>query len=265
LAFDKQADALAADPSQQYFSAGLIEPSFLLVGNYIVVWWLAPHIDNGIVSLILTSAFLAVILYTVIISPVYIHKHDLQSRGLGPPSTFFIRTDNLMEGAKIFAGNVFILSILILLAAWWKRPDVFLSLDWGALSLKFLIYFFSSLLQNLIFISYAFNIVYYSLPLTARIPHRVQTVVVIASLFSLFHLPNWPMMILTMIIGTVFTWHYYIHRNLFLMVCSQAIIGTLLHRVLEINMRIGPFYWDTDTYVIRKIVPGMAELIGKSF
>ena len=45
----------------------------------------------------------------------------------------------------------------------------------------------------------------------------------------------------------------------------HAIIGTALHRVLEMHMRIGPFYWESDKYVYRTLFPALRELIGNAF
>lgn len=65
-----------------------------------------------------------------------------------------------------------------------------------------------------------------------------------------------------MLLSPVMLRQFYRTPNFFLLVCTHAILGTLLHRVYELSMRVGPFYYNPDKYILRELFPPLAKLIG---
>lgn len=70
------------------------------------------------------------------------------------------------------------------------------------------------------------------------------------------------MMGFALLAGVMWSWVYYMTPNLILVAASHAILGTILRRIVVLNMRVGPFYWQRDIYIFREIFPILARLIG---
>lgn len=95
--------------------------------------------------------------------------------------------------------------------------------------------------------------------------HRLTVVVLTSVIFSLVHTPNVPLMICTLFTGLIWAWVFYQQPNILLLGLSHAVLGTILHRVVQMHMRVGPFYDNPDLYIIREVIPGLRQLIGDLF
>jgi membrane protease YdiL (CAAX protease family) len=62
-----------------------------------------------------------------------------------------------------------------------------------------------------------------------------------AILFACIHIPNMPLMVLVYVFGLTMTYLYLHFPNLALAGITHTILGTMLHRFLELNLSVGPF------------------------
>jgi hypothetical protein len=241
---------------------------------FTVTWVIGPRLEMpGLAApTILLLSFAAA--YVAYISPVLIHRDPPEARGLGRPPTGYLRTDNLVPALKSFGAVTLLGSGLILAAVLLARPAAFTQLDWSSLLLKLGLYCGSAAVQCLLFLGF-FRLRlkdFLGLPqeLAAAEPgvavrQRLLLSAVLGVLFSLYHLPNLPVMGIALLLGTAMTWLYDVHPNLAAAALCHAALGTLLHRVAGLNMRIGLFYWQRDRWVFRTLFPWFKELIGDRF
>ena len=255
---------------------GIFEIFAFTSGYLWVLWRVGPHLQTSGLAPLILALLLAALVYVAYVSPHWIHKDPLAIRGLGSPRTLFIRTDNWTEAAQAFGAVALVGAIGVIGAALWKQPAVFSVLNWKAFYVKLGGYLFSTLAQDLIFLSFFLVRLRTILPLPsapqgAATPpqtqrrNRLLVSGLLGLLFSSYHFPNPLMMALALLFGSVVAWIYYAHPNLVLAVGCHALVGTLLHRVLGLHMRIGPFYWDRDTYILRTLFPPLREWIGDLF
>ncbi|HET7132724.1 MAG TPA: CPBP family glutamic-type intramembrane protease [Gammaproteobacteria bacterium] len=119
------------------------------------------------------------------------------------------------------------LAVLAVLAVGWPpasaagRPTLerFFTLHLFA---AMLLYFPWALLQQYIFQFYLFGRLLHLLP-------SVAAVAVTAMAFASVHFPRWPVMVVTLVAGSVWTQIYYRHRVLLPLAASHAILGAALH------------------------------------
>ncbi len=251
-----------------------VEPLVIISGYYVFLWVIAPNLaTNGLIpfSKILLFAF---ILYFIYLSPVLIHKDSLAARGLGGWRTAFIRIDNLSAASKYYLSIAVCGGMLITFATAMLNPLVFSTFSWYALRLKLGLYFMHALAQDLLFLGFilprikaVFALSAVSSPLNNQWINAKTPLVslVCAILFASFHIPNLPLMLLVFVFGFTIAYLYLHFPNLALAVITHTILGTMLHRVLEMNLYVGPFYWHTDKSAYRTLFPALRELIGNTF
>ena len=87
----------------------------------------------------------------------------------------------------------------------------------------------------------------------------------VGGVFCLCHAPNPAMMLLTLIGGVAWSLIFSVRPNLWLLSLSHAVLGTLTHRVLLLNTRIGPFYAHPDLHILQQAVPGLRQVFGNLF
>jgi len=83
--------------------------------------------------------------------------------------------------------------------------------------------------------------------------------------FSVCHAPNPAMMGLTLVAGIGWSWIYRARPNLWLLSLSHAILGTIVHRVLLLNTRVGPFYERPELHMLQSAIPGLRQLFGNLY
>ena len=241
-------------------------------GSLLMVWLWAPHLedDPGLIPGYLLVLLLAIV-YVSGFSPILIHHDPPVLRGLGTRRTFFVRTDDLRSTLSAY-GILAIAGTLVLLGlALNGDPAAPLRLLGRAFWLKLALYLFSALGQQLFFMGFFFvrlREIFGAYPDTPA-KHLVLTRFLVcggtALLIAAYHIPNPPMMVIVSIFGFGLAWIFYARPNLLLAVLCHAWLGTLLHRVVLLPMRVGPFYWMPDRYVYRTLFPFIRQWIGDLF
>ena len=263
-------------PGRRWARLGGFEIAAFSAGYLLILWRVGPNLDQSGLAPLIIALLAAALFYVAYLSPQRIHRDSLAIRGLGPPRSGFVRTDNWPAAFRGFGALALIGASGVVAAALVKQPDVFANLNWTALWVKLSGYLFSTLAQDLIFLGF------FLVRLRAIVPrpglgpgpraqarsergHRLRVSVLLGLLFSVYHLPNLPLVALTFGFGSAVAWIYYAYPNLALAVGCHTLVGTLLHRVLGLHMRIGPFYWEPDRYILRTLFPPLRDWIGGLF
>lgn len=240
----------------------ILELSISIIIYWLITWVLVPNILISVASLSATLIILAsATFYYLYISPTYIHEDTLESRGLGSQRNFVLLTDNFIYVWKIVFIPLLIICGAILFAAWQKNASFFVKPDWYALLLKFFFYLFSAFAQDIFFFSFLLIRLKEIITLKSNIFKQVTVVFIFALFFALFHLPNVPLMILTFVFAFYLGYIFYETPNLYIVVIVHALLGTLLHRVYELDIKIGVYY-GTEGHIFRFIIPMINDLIG---
>jgi membrane protease YdiL (CAAX protease family) len=252
----------------------IVELLLITLGYFAVVWLIAPRLEtNGMIPF-MKVLLVSFVFYFSFLSPDLLHQDALAQRGLGSWRTLFIRFDNLLGSCKYYLGLTLAGGTLMVGTAFILKPGVFSGFSWHALWLKMGLNILNALGQDLLFLAFFMPRIR-ELCSIAAVPgpfaglcskhHAWVVSLVCALLFAIYHMPNPPLMLLVFGIGWVVSYIYYHAPNLVLAVLTHAILGTILHRVLELNTRIGPFFWERDKYVYRTLFPALKELIGNAF
>lgn len=237
-------------------------------------WLIAPRMrDEAWLRIPALSVLLLGGLYIAVISPLIVHRDPASARGLGSWRTGFVRTDNLRGAFRAFGLLAIVLTAILVAAALVRRPDVLQTLNWKALLTKFALYIAAAFAQALIFFGFIFVRIrgiidgagVQDQDRHAAFSRRATAAMLTAALFSLCHNPNLPLMALTFVAGALWAWLYHTRPNLLALAVSHAIVGTVLHRVVELHMRIGPFYWNPSHHPVRDVFPFVKPLIGNQF
>lgn len=207
--------------------------------------------------------------YVLYVSPVRLHHDSLAVRGLGTWRTLFIRTDNLPVAARRFGWLALAGTTLILLLAEMWNPGWFARADWKAWGLRATLYLVSASFQELVFVGFCLVRLRRLLEprLSADIDRRQQFLIAMtaAVLFGVLHMPSPALTALTTVFGFAVAWICLRTPNVFAVAGCQALLGLLLHRVLELPPRIGAFYYHQDLHPLRSIVPLVKQIIGNLY
>jgi len=239
------------------------------------LWLVAPNIQTGSFGSLYIAGLVMLLVYAAYVSPILIHKDRMAAMGLGSARTLFIRTDNLGPALRQYGIVLLAGGLLIIVAALNERPHLFAELNWRAFFLKLVFYLFSGTVQGLL-LSTCLLRLKTIIPLDmAQAGSKLRSLDVMrnrcivsmsyALLFSVCHLPNAPLMIATLVYGFIAAWIFYATPNLVVAACCHAGLGTLLHRIYELNMRIGPFYYDSELHVFRTVFPFIGRMIGQMY
>ncbi len=229
------------------------------------LWSGAAWLAANEARLVAVAFFVALGVYLLYVSPVRFFHDSPSSRGLGSWRTGFIRTDNFRVAAPRFAMVLVPGVLLIVGASLWINPGFVERWSLRLFVLKYALSLLSATVQELILSGWLLLRIKAIIPVPrARRPllsHRLLVTLTIAVLAGLFHAPNGPLMLLGAlgIAGLVYVG--YSHPNLFLCVVTHATLNTLLHRVAELNMRVGLSYFDLELSPYRMLIPPMSELI----
>ncbi len=250
----------------------LLELTGLAALSWVFIWYWGPKITSYSIPLMATG-YLLTFAYIGYISPVLIHGDDHRYRGLSNWKTLFIRTDNFKQSLYSFGIITLVGAILIISAALVKNPSIFQNFNWNTFFLKLSFYLLSSAVQGLFTMFILMRLIDLSSsdPFQINsdnpsgITSRILLTALITGYFSLMHMPNFPVVAITLIFTPIILWQYFKTPNFFMLICTHAILGTLLHRIYELPMRIGPFYANPDRYIIREIFPIIGKVIGSSW
>lgn len=252
-----------------YSNIALLEVSVSIVAYMVIAWFFIPRFILQISRLLpFVYVSLAIVtLYILFISPK-LHKETLSDRGIGTYRTFFIRTDNFFPSVYYYA-LLTLLALPVFIVTYWLKCFVNgYEIEANGFWIKLFFYLFSATAQDIFFFSFLMLRIDYILAHWLR-GHRLKytTLVLFAVLFALSHLPNPSLMLMSGIFAFVAGWIFYDtnKRNLLLIVLMHASLGTILHRVYRLNMKIGVFYpegFHGKEHIARELIPYVKELIG---
>lgn len=243
----------------------LFELTTLIILYGVIVWVLVPNVFTSSIAFYLLFILAgSAIAYFLFISPLLFHEDTLEGRGLGPRNSFYIRTDNFYRALSILLVPVIMISTIIIVAAWQNGSAFFVRPDWYAFSLKFSMYLFSAFAQDIFFFSFILVRLKDIITIDSETHKNIVVILLFSLLFTLFHLPNIPLMVLSFLFAIALGQLFYKVPNLHVVIIIHAILGTLLHRVYELHMKMGVFYGmeSQQGYLMRYLLPIFDELIG---
>jgi hypothetical protein len=233
-----------------------------IVAVSVVYFWVswsvkATMAERGL-SFFPTLIILLTIVYVAYISPVFIHRDSLAIRGLGPYSGLFIKWDNFLPALGRFGFYTFLGIAGLLLLGSWLKPGHLSDFDGYTFSLRMILYFFSAFMQDGLFFS--FFLWRWQASFGAEGWVRASgtakkgpnyppglgvgsvgwpAILANAVLFSWYHLPNKPVMALTLLMGIVWGKLFSRTPNLLAAALGHASMGTVLHLSLKISTKVG--------------------------
>jgi hypothetical protein len=249
---------------------GILEISVLSIFFFSFLWLLGPRIETipfmhlGYWMLVISGG-----IYLLWISPVLLHRDPPEWRGWGGRGP-----DGHCPGAFKHAWRDYLVFTVIgaaaLLAyAWRAEPDKLIHVDWYGVKIKFIGYGGFGGAEDALFFGFVLLRFRTMIPLTAgsrsALQHRFLVAMATASLFAACHFPNKPLMAISLLGGFCGSWIFYLRPNILLIGLGHAVIGTLLHRVVQLYMRIGPFYAHPELHILRHVVPGLRGFAGDLF
>lgn len=267
----------ALDQSRTF---NLAEISAVSMVYFWVVWSVVPAFaQRGLSFFPLVLVFFTVV-YVAFFSPTVLHRDSWAGRGLAPP-WLFLRVDNL--GPALGGFGVFTLwgGLGILLGGACLFPGCLAAIDGQAFFLRLGLYFFSALGQNYLFLAFFLRRWQAVFP-AGRIelrhsqapgrPEQPSTlaadwaaVAANALLFSAYHLPNAPVMVMTFLLGLVWGRLFICTPNLIVAAFGHAILGTLLNIGLKVNLQLGAAYYGGCKGFYRAVFAFLDPMIGGRF
>lgn len=230
------------------------------------LWVLGPRIAAGEIP---PAAFWLATLVGAVqalwISP-RLHGDPPEWRGWGASSPDGTRPGAFAASWRAYAAATAIMAALLLAGTAIANPGALADVRGRAIPLKFAGYLAFGMAQAIFFFGYVMSRLRAALPHPAgaggAARHRAAVALATAAVFAFCHWPNVPLLLIAAPSAFVWSWLYYRRPNLPLLAMSHAVLGTLLHRVALLPMRIGPFYERPDLYVLRTVIPGLRQLIG---
>ncbi|MGQ9921622.1 MAG: lysostaphin resistance A-like protein [Desulfobacca sp.] len=223
-----------------------------------MAWIGTPMLLAGSPRLWPLGLTLLTVVYVAYISPVLLHRETLASRGLGPAADLFLRKDNLAEAAVWFGTATLVGGVLLLLASAVMGLGPWFDFNLQTFFLRLSLYIPSAFFQDGLFFSFFLRRwqVVWGVAGVGRGPERCQrgmatpwainswwlAIVSNALLFSLYHLPNRPVMGLALILGLVWGRIFSRTPNLLAAMLGHAVLGTVLHLCLKVSTKIGSAY-----------------------
>ena len=240
-------------PVRSASTTPLIEIGVLAAIYLVILWGLGPHMGEG--PVVVAAYWALVVLGAAVMA---------RSLWRAPPPR------NLPVSAvwlPYAAWTATAAAVLILIAAW-RNPEALGRIDPGLLALKFGGYLVFALIQATGFFAFLHSRIMRILADRPGLSPRVRVALaaaVTAAVFSLCHAPNPPMMLLTLAGGLGWALIHSARPNLWLLALSHAVLGTIVHRVLLLNTRIGPFYAHPDLHILQQAIPGLRLVFGNLF
>ncbi|TVR19601.1 MAG: hypothetical protein EA391_00315 [Balneolaceae bacterium] len=248
---------------------GLLEIVAVFGGFQAFNWMVGPRVGEEPILILFTWLLWFLLgAYVIWFSPAILHKMPKQKIGWISFSDGK-RAGSFRQSWKMYASVTLIASAILVAHAFSIHSNLIESIQLNGLLIKFGGYIFSGIIQAAIF--FGFILIRFKEAFSHLFSHysrtvpMVFTIILTSATFSIFHYPNPELMIITLSAGISWSLVYYLQPNILLMGFSHAILGTLLHQVVQLHMRIGPFYHNPELYVIREIVPGLKQLIGNLF
>ncbi|MFU8779599.1 MAG: lysostaphin resistance A-like protein [Kiritimatiellia bacterium] len=212
---------------------------------------------------------LAGALYYFWYSPVHLHGDTSFERGFIWGGHSGTEPGVWRNAYRPYAGFTLVGVIVLIIWAWQRDPNFIVNTNWKSFGIRLPGYVVSAFAQAMFFYGFILTRLRHMIPDSAGSGaawrHRLSVALVATICFAAFHLPNPLLMAVTAIAGFFWAWIFYRYPNLLLLALSHAVLGNLLHRVVQVHMRTGPFYGQPDRHVIRHIIPGLRGIIGDMF
>ncbi|MCX7717573.1 MAG: CPBP family glutamic-type intramembrane protease [Candidatus Sumerlaeaceae bacterium] len=235
----------------------------------VLFWVLNPRMLQPGMPPIVVAVGVLLGVYVIWLSPCWIHGDSLADRGLGSRDTLFVRTDNFWCAAGVFAPLSAVLACLLVLVGLLRNPSSFGEINWYRFLIKHGLYLVWAVVQSLFFFGFFMQRLTAITAVALKSLSwgfdglRCSVVLLTAGLFSVAHAPNLLMMVLTFLAGILWGWHFWAQRNLLVLAASHAFLGTIIHQVLMLNMRVGPAYWEPHRfYANRVLFPFISHWMG---
>lgn len=246
---------------------GLVEVAALSALFVFTLWIVGPQVQTSAAALAEYWAAVAVFTLTVIwLSPIALH-HDppsLRGWGLGRRAS---DPGTLRNAWSVYAVATALMAAALMIAVAVRDPGFAARTNWPRVGAKFLIYAVYGSIQALVFFGWLQTRLRTAVVAFGARRWRARLIVAVgvASLFGAAHAPNWPLAVLALGVGLVWSWLYYARPNLILMGMSHAVLGTIVYSLLGLYTRIGPFYAHPEGHIARYAIPGLRPLVGDLF
>lgn len=242
-----------------------VEVAVLSAMFFFGLWKVGPAVQDSAAARLVFWALVAGGAFHILwFSPMVLHRNPPELQGWGRPADGGYRSGSWRDSWKTYARLTATLAAVLLAFAMWRNPSVLAGLNWKAFWVKFAGYTVYGPVQALIFFGFIEARFRAIIP-RAMAGHRLLVATATAAVFALCHLPNLPLLAITLVVGGGWAWVFYKFPNILLVGLSHAVLGTILHRVIQLPMRIGPFYAEPNRYVLRSVIPGLKALIGNLF
>jgi membrane protease YdiL (CAAX protease family) len=207
--------------------------------------------------------------YILWLSPLVINRDPAAIRGWGWRGEPNLGPGRWKLAWRSYAGVTATIGVALIAAGWWRDPAILDRIVPGTFAVRLSGYLVWGTVQALIFFGFIHTRLRQAIPMPAGkggpYAHQAAVGVATAMVFSAAHLPNWPLMGFTLAAGLIWSCLFYWRPNVWLLGLCHALLGTLLHQFIRIPMRIGYFYHEPHGYIMRTVVPGLADFIGHRF
>ncbi len=240
----------------------IIEISISIFIYYIIIWHLSYHLNNPLLwQIILFLLFSSIaIYYLLFISPKFYNETN-EDRGIGKAKNLFFPIDNFLSSASSYILTLVIFLFILIVMTFIKYNHQHFEINYLSILLKFIFYLFSATAQTLIFFSFLLLRIQYIINYFNYKQQKYIVLILFSIMFSLFHYPNYIICIFTFFFAFILGFIFIEKRNIAWIIIIHAILGTFIHRVYQIDMKIGVFY-GTNYSFFRKIIPQIDALIG---
>lgn len=235
-----------------------------------VMWGLGPQLQGQ--PQLIPLYWLLVLggaMYILWLSPVTINRDPPDLRGWAGPRHRRDDPGSWKNAWRSYLALTLAIAALLTLVSIMFRPGAIAAIDPVTFAMRLAGYMIYGPVQALLFFGFFQTRMRTLLPVGqgphAILRHQMLVASGTATIFSLVHAPNQPLMLFTFFAGMAWSFLFYRRPNVLLTGLSHAFLGTLLHEFLLLYMRIGPFYHNPELRIFRVVIPGLAELIGKRF
>jgi ABC-type Na+ efflux pump permease subunit len=251
---------VSAHPRRRVASALEIVASCALYFG--ALWWVGPSIQHrpasgaslGFVALVALGA-----VHVLWLSPIVIHGDPPELRGWGVPASWAGSRERVVALCRPYIVLTAVGAAVLLGVALARDPAIFHRVVWRSVAVKFLLYVPFAFVQAMFVFGFLMT------RLRDVFEGRGQVALATAVVFSALHAPNAPLMAAVFVAGLAWAWSFHARPSIALLAVSHAILGTILHRFVELHMRIGPFYGHPEAHFTRALVPGVEALIGNLY
>lgn len=234
---------------------------------FLATWWLgsnAQFLWAKVTFYLLLASGAAHVLW---FSPRILHRDAPEIRGWGGS----LSRSRLTAAHKPYVALSVIGAIVLLAIAFLRRPNLLDHLVWRSVLVKFVFYLPFAFVQSMFvfgFLMTRIRDVVAAIPvsqLPGSFARQLAVTLLTTVLFCALHIPNIPLMAFVFVAGMCWSWLFYRTPSILLLTLSHATLGTILHRFVELHMRVGPFYGHPNMHFTRTLIPGAKELIGNLY